>query len=71
AFTQKLGIGIATSTVFGYTSVAANEFNEVLVGEFSLSAFQPNFQIFLTAANSTTAAANPIVCDYIRLEPVW
>ncbi|MBL7739936.1 MAG: fasciclin domain-containing protein [Chitinophagaceae bacterium] len=68
-FTQKLGIGTATSTTFGYTTVALNNFNEVYIGEFTMSQYRPLFNIYLTAANSTTAAANPLVCDYIRLEP--
>ncbi|MBL7741998.1 MAG: fasciclin domain-containing protein [Chitinophagaceae bacterium] len=67
--TQKLGIGIATSTTFGYTTVALNNFNEVYIGEFTISQYKPVFNIYLTAANSTTASANPLVCDYIRLEP--
>ena len=70
-FTQKLGIGTATSTTFGYTTVAVNNYNEVLIGEFTLAGYQPTLDIFLTAANTTVAATNPIACDYIRLEPVF
>ncbi|TAH04907.1 MAG: fasciclin domain-containing protein [Sphingobacteriales bacterium] len=69
-FTQKLGIGAAASTTFGYTTVALNNYNEVYIGEFTLTQYQPQFNIYLTAANSTTAAVNPLVCDYIRLVPV-
>jgi hypothetical protein len=68
-FTQKLGIGIATSTTFGYTTVALNNFNEVYIGEFTNTRYWPKYDIFLTAANSTTAAVNPLVCDYIKLVP--
>ncbi len=71
SFNQKLGIGVPTSTTFGYTSVTANNFNEVLIGEFTVSNYQPFLDIYLTAANSGTASANAIVCDYIRLEPVF
>lgn len=71
AFNQKLGIGTPTSTTFGYTSVTANNYNEVYIGEFTLAKYQSVYDIYLTAANSTTAAANPLVCDYIRLEPVF
>lgn len=69
AFTQKLGIGTATSTTFGYTSVAVNNPNEVYIGEFIMTQYRPVFNIYLTAANSTTAAVNPLVCDYIKLVP--
>lgn len=69
-FTQKLGIGIPNSTVFGFTTVNLNNYQEVLIGEFTLATYQPQYNIYLTAANNTTAATNAIVCDYIRLEPV-
>jgi len=70
AFTQKLGIGSTASTAFGYTSVAVNNYNEVYIGEFTISNYQSFMDIYLIAANSGTAAVNPLVCDYIRLEPV-
>jgi uncharacterized surface protein with fasciclin (FAS1) repeats len=68
-FTQKLGIGTAISTTFPYTTVAVNNFSEVYIGEFTMSSYQPLFNVYLTAANSTTAAVNPLVCDYIKLVP--
>lgn len=70
AFTQKLGIGIATSATLGYVSVALNDYNEIYLGEFSLDTYNASLNIYLTAANSTSATANPIVCDYIKLVPV-
>lgn len=70
-FQQKLGLGIATSTTLPYVNVTANNYNEILLGEFTLSSFQVTYDIFLTAANSGTAAVSPLVCDYIRLEPVF
>ena len=68
-FTQKLGIGTAASTTFPYTTVDLNKLNEIYIGEFSVPKYAPIFNIFLVAANSTTAAANPLVCDYIKLVP--
>jgi hypothetical protein len=68
-FTQKLGIGIAASTTFPYTTVDVNKLNEIYIGEFTVPKYAPVFNIFLVAANSTTAAANPLVCDYIKLVP--
>lgn len=69
-FTQKLGIGTATATTLPYITVSVNNYNEVYLGEFTLSTYRPTFMIYLTGANSTSETANPIVCDYIRLEPV-
>lgn len=69
-FTQKLGIGTYDSGILPYVTVALNNYNEVLLGEFTLSAYTPILNLYLTAANSTTATANPLVCDYIRIEPV-
>jgi len=68
-FTQKLGVGFPTSTTFGYTNVVAGNFSEVYIGEFTMSGYQPTYNIYLTAANSTSNAANPLVCDYIKLVP--
>lgn len=75
AFSQKLAFGTPTANTFtlqnanGYTVVNPNEFSEVLLGETTLPTYQSVLDIFLTAANSTSAAVNPLVCDYIRLEP--
>ncbi|HET7899484.1 MAG TPA: hypothetical protein VFL47_17475, partial [Flavisolibacter sp.] len=55
----------------GYTTVPANVYSAVMVGETTLPAYQPTLNVYLTSANSTTAAANPLVCDYIRLEPIF
>jgi hypothetical protein len=66
-----LGIGIPTSTTFGYIPVPVNNYGELYIGEFTNDLYQPTYSIYLTAANSTSNAANPITCDYIRLEPVF
>ncbi len=70
-FNQKLGIGTATSTALPYITVQLNDYNEVYLGEFTMTSYSPTLNVYLTAANTTTANANPIVCDYIRLEPVF
>jgi uncharacterized surface protein with fasciclin (FAS1) repeats len=71
SFDQKLGIGTATSTILPYIKVNPNNYSEVYLGEFPLATYMPTLMIYLTAANSTAETANPIVCDYIRFEPVF
>lgn len=69
AFSQKLAIGDPATLLLPYTVVSANTFTEVYLGEFSLSTYQAVLDLYLTAANTTVAATNPLVCDYIRLVP--
>lgn len=68
-FSQRLAPGNAAATTFPYTVVAVGNYNEVYLGEFTLTQYQPLYDMFLVAANSTTAAVNPLVCDYIKLVP--
>jgi hypothetical protein len=69
-FTQKLAVGTPLATTFPYITVALNDYNEIYIGEFTMPTYSPFLNIYLTAANTTTANTNAIVCDYIRLEPV-
>jgi len=69
--TQKLAIGSTGATTFPYTTVPVNSFSEAYIGEFTMPGYRPVYNIYLVAANSTTAAANAIVCDYIKLVPSW
>lgn len=69
AFTQKLGIGSPASVLLPYVNVAANVKGEVYLGEFTMAKYSPVLSLYLTAANSTANAANPLVCDYIKLVP--
>ncbi len=68
-FTQRLGVGSPLSTLLPYVNVVANTRGEVFLGEFTLTTYSPVLSLFLTAANSTANAANPLVCDYIKLVP--
>ncbi|MEJ8843956.1 fasciclin domain-containing protein [Lacibacter sp. H375] len=63
-YTQKLAIGSTASATFALTNVVALNFNEIYLGEFTMSQYAPLFNIYLVA-NGT----NPIVCDYIKLVP--
>lgn len=67
--TQRLGIGSPTSTALNYITVPLNSFDEAFLGEFTLTRYSPVLNLFLTAANSTANASNPLVCDYIKLVP--
>jgi uncharacterized surface protein with fasciclin (FAS1) repeats len=69
-FRQMLGIGTPTASTLPYITVQPNNYNEIYLGEFTLSAFRPFLDIHLTADNSTNDDANKITVDYIRLEPV-
>lgn len=75
AFSQKLAFHTPTDNTFtlqnanGYTVVNPNVYTEVYLGETTLTTYRSVLDIFLTAANSATAAVNPLVCDYIRLVP--
>lgn len=70
-FTQKIGVDSFNSPLPAYVTVPLNTYAEQLAGEFTLTSFRPGFNLFLTAANNTTANTNAIVCNYIRLEPVF
>jgi uncharacterized surface protein with fasciclin (FAS1) repeats len=75
AFSQKLAFEGSTKNTFtlqnanGYTVVNPNVYTEVYLGETTLPTFKSVLDVYLTAANSTTAAVNPVVLDYIRLVP--
>jgi uncharacterized surface protein with fasciclin (FAS1) repeats len=69
-FQQKVGIGTATATLLPYVNVVSNTYSEVYLGEFPITFFQPVLDVYLTAANSSGVAVSPLVCDYIRFEPV-
>lgn len=69
AFSQKLAIADPATLLLPYTVVNANTFSEVYLGEFSLATYQAVLDLYLTSANTTVAATNPLVCDYIRLVP--
>lgn len=72
-FSQRLLIDSTTSSTTAplpYKVVPVRTYTEEYIGEFTLGTFKPSLNIYLMAANSGTAAVNPISCDYIRIEPV-
>ncbi|WP_346238718.1 fasciclin domain-containing protein [Niabella insulamsoli] len=70
-FNQKIGVDSFNSPTPVYATVALNRYAEQFAGEFTLTQYRPTFNLYLTAANSTSANVNAIVCNYIRLEPVF
>lgn len=69
-FRQMVGIGNPTATSLPYITVQPNNYNEIYLGEFTLTTFRSLLEVYLTADNSTNDDANKITVDYIRLEPV-
>lgn len=67
--TQRLSIGTAAATTFAYVTVPVTTYSEVYLGEFTMTQYQPLYNVYLVAANNTTAATNLITCDYIKLVP--
>jgi uncharacterized surface protein with fasciclin (FAS1) repeats len=68
-FQQKLAIGTPTDTRLNYVTVTPRIFTEKEIGTFEIPEFLNFLDLYLVAANSTTAAVNPLVCDYIKLVP--
>lgn len=73
--TQRLLIDSIPSTTISatsslpYTTVPIKSAAETFIGEFTLPRYRSTLNLYLTGANSTAVAVNPIVCDYIRLVP--
>lgn len=67
--TQRLAIGSPASASFAYVNVPYTTYSEVYLGEFTMTQYQPLYNVYLVAANSTTALASYITCDYIKLVP--
>lgn len=67
--TQRLAIGAPAATTFAYVTIPVSTYSETYLGEFTNARYWPEYNVYLVAANSTTAAVNPLVCDYIKLVP--
>lgn len=66
---QRLAIGEPTAPTFAYVTVPLNTYAETYLGEFTNARYWPVYNVYLVGANSTTAAVNPLVCDYVKLVP--
>jgi hypothetical protein len=67
-FKQRLAMSTRTNATFPYTDVKPLNYNEVYLGIYNQANYG-NLEMFLTAANSTSAGTNNLTLDYIRLEP--
>lgn len=70
SFTQRLAMGSRTATNFPYITVGFNTFAEIPLTPDYIHASYGTLDIYLTAANVTTAGANSLTLDYIKLVPV-
>lgn len=70
-FTQKIGVDSFNSPLPTYVTVPLNRYAEQYAGEFTLTKYRSVFNLYLVAANTTTANTNAIVCNYIKLVPVF
>jgi uncharacterized surface protein with fasciclin (FAS1) repeats len=68
-FQQRLAIGLPDAENFPYREVGLNNFDEVLLGEITISEYGAQ-DFYLVGANSTNNALNPLVLDYLKLVPV-
>jgi hypothetical protein len=69
SFNQKLAIDAPTSTALPYKTVSPNVYSEVYIGDVKVDSFKNTLNVYLVGAANTTTSTNPLVCDYIRLEP--
>ena len=59
-----------TLKTLAYTPVPINDFNEVLVGDFTPTQSGDIFNIALLGANSATNGVNSLTLDYLKIVPV-
>lgn len=69
-FQQRLAMGDSASATFAYITISVNNFNEVLLGEYTPARWG-NLNLYLTGANSTSNGVNSLTLDYIKLVPVF
>lgn len=67
AFQQRLAFGAPESTSLAYSTVPLLQYNEVLVGTYTVTRYG-SLPVFLVAANSGTAGVNTLSLDYLKLE---
>lgn len=68
AFMQRLAMGTQASATFAYRTVAIKDYAETYLGDYIKTTYG-TLDMFLTAAASTSAGANTLSLDYIKLVP--
>jgi len=68
-YNQQINFGTPYAGSLPYTTVALNNYAEVLLGTYTTSKYGYN-SMFLVNANSTTSGSNSMTMDYVRLVPI-
>jgi len=74
-FNQRLAMGSTASATFPYVTVTPNNYNEVYLGDYTISNYGNGILDMYLVCNTTVATSTnkdviPLFLDYIRLEPV-
>ena len=68
-FSQRVTFKTPTPATLPYTQVPLFNYNEVYLGEYTVTAYGP-IDAFLVSFNSTNNTLNSLVLDYIKMVPV-
>ncbi|RXK86287.1 fasciclin domain-containing protein [Filimonas effusa] len=68
SFEQRVAFSQADATGFSYKAVTLNNYEEVYLGEYTVTRFG-SLPVYLVAANSATAGVNTLSLDYLKLVP--
>ncbi|QJD95247.1 fasciclin domain-containing protein [Mucilaginibacter robiniae] len=69
AISQQLAFNTVTAATFPYTNVNPLVYDDVLLGNYTLSKFG-TIPMYLIGANATASGTNSLILDYIKLVPV-
>ncbi|QES88292.1 fasciclin domain-containing protein [Rhizosphaericola mali] len=65
SFRQRLAIGYWNATDFNYTTVSANNYNEVYIGDYTINHYG-TLDVYIVSDNANTAGT--ISLDYLKME---
>lgn len=68
-FQQRIAFKTWNATNLNYTTVKLNDYTDVEIGTYTVTAYGP-LDVFLVAAASATTGQNTLSLDYIKLVPV-
>lgn len=70
SFQQQVSFGQWDAGSLPYTTVVLNDYQDVYLGDYMTGSYG-TLDIFLVAANSSTAGVNTLSLDYLKLVPVF